>query len=167
MESIIRDHIVHYMIDNQLVCDAQHGFVPWRSCMTQLLAVLELWTKMLKIAAYGFKGKVLDYIQAFLTDRKQRVVVNSCLSAWLEVISGIPQGSVLWPILFVIFVNDLPDMIRSTAHIFADDTKRSIGNPPQRMTEPNCKQISNDFSNGLRSGNCSSMPTSARSSSSG
>ena len=63
-----------------------------------------------KIAAYGFNGKVLDWIQAFLTDRKQRVVANSCLSAWLEVLSGILQGSVLWPILFVIFIVDIPDM---------------------------------------------------------
>ena len=50
-------------------------------------------------------------------------MVTSCLSAWLEMLSGIPQGSVLGPILFVVFINDLPDMIRSTAHIFAGDIK--------------------------------------------
>ena len=76
-----------------------------------------------KIAAYGFNGKVLDWIQAFLADRKQRVVVNSCLSTWLKVLSCIPQGSVLGPILFVIFIDELPNMIRSTAHIFGHDTK--------------------------------------------
>jgi len=76
-----------------------------------------------KITAYGINAHVLDWIHALLVDRKQRVVVNSCLPAWLEVLSGIPQGSVLGHILFVIFMIDLPDMIRSTAHIFADDTK--------------------------------------------
>ena len=65
----------------------------------------------------------LNRIQHFLTGRKQRVTINGKLSAWAIVLSGIPQGSVLGPILFVIFINDLPDMIRSTVKIFADDTK--------------------------------------------
>jgi len=104
-------------------------------------SVLELWTEILdsgdpidavnldfqrlhaKIIAYGINGQILDWTQAFLTDRKQRVVVNSCPSAWLEVLSGIPQGSVLGPMLFVIFGNDLPDMIHNTTHIFADDKR--------------------------------------------
>ena len=87
MESIIRDNLVHHMIENQLFCDAQHGFVLGKSCMTQLLTVLKLWTEMLdsgdpidavyldfrkefdsvthqklhaKIATYRFNGKVLD-----------------------------------------------------------------------------------------------------------
>ena len=118
--------------------------------MTQLLVTLELWTEWLdrgepldvvyldfkkafdsvphtcllqKLRAYGVCGNLLNWIQHFLTGRKQRVTVNGKLSAWAIVLSGIPQGSVLGPILFVIFINDLPDMIRSTVKIFADDTK--------------------------------------------
>jgi len=83
------------------------------------------------------------------------------------VISGIPQGSVLGPILFVIFINDLPDIISSTAHIFVDDTKVYRKSSSGKDTGPNCKQIYNGLLNGLRSGNCSSIPTSARSSISG
>ena len=70
-----------------------------------------------KLKAYGIVGDT-----AFLTGRTHRVVVNSSLSSWLEVLSGIPQGSVLGQILFVLFINNLPDMVRSTVHIFADDT---------------------------------------------
>ena len=73
--------------------------------------------------AYGVEGDLLNWIQHFLMGRKQRVSVNGILSDWVIVLSGIPQGSVLGPILFVIFINDLPDMVKSTAKIFADDTK--------------------------------------------
>ena len=66
---------------------------------------------------------VLEWIQDFLSVRRQRVVVNGKLSSWADILSGIPQGSVLGPILFVIFINDLPDVVSSTAKIFADDTK--------------------------------------------
>ena len=76
-----------------------------------------------KLKAYGINGKITKWIRNFLVGRKQRVKVNRILSAWAAVISGIPQGSVLGPILFVLFINDLPNMINSTVHIFADDTK--------------------------------------------
>lgn len=62
-------------------------------------------------------------IKDFLSKRKQRVIVHGSHSEWADVLSGIPQGSVLSPILFVIFINDLPDVVNSTAKIFADDTK--------------------------------------------
>ena len=150
MESVIRDSLVKHMMDNNLFCDQQHGFVPGRSCMTQLLVTLELWTELLdsgasidviyldfkkafdtvphqrllrKLKAYGITGEVLEWVRDFLSGRRQRVVVNGKLSSWADILSGIPQGSVLGPILFVIFINDLPDVVSSTAKIFADDTK--------------------------------------------
>jgi hypothetical protein len=76
-----------------------------------------------KLKAYGITGKVLEWIRDFLSGRRQRVVVNGKLSSWTYILSGIPQGSVLGPILFVIFINDLPDVVSSTSKIFADDTK--------------------------------------------
>ena len=150
MESIVRDSLVDHMMSHNLFCDAQHGFVPGRSCMTQLLVTLELWSELLdsgapidviyldfrkafdtvphqrlirKLKAYGITGKLLNWISDFLSGREQRVVVNGNLSSWASILSGIPQGSVLGPILFVVFINDLPDVVRSSVKIFADDTK--------------------------------------------
>ena len=73
--------------------------------------------------AYGIGGPLKAWTKDFLLDRKQQVVVNGKLSYWSIVLSGIPQGSVLGPILFVIFINDLPDQIRNTVKIFVEDTK--------------------------------------------
>jgi len=142
--------MVAYLLENGLFADQQHGFVPKRSCMTQLLCVMEDWTKWLdskksidtifldfqkafdsvpherllsKLTAYGITGKIANWIRNFLTNRRQRVIVENGKSEWADVISSIPQGSVLGPTLFVIFINDLPDVVTSTVQIFADDTK--------------------------------------------
>jgi len=73
--------------------------------------------------AYGIKGNILSWISNFLSGRKQRLVVNSKIPSCADMLSGIPQGSVLGPILFVLFINDLPDVVTSTVKIFTDDTK--------------------------------------------
>ena len=78
---------------------------------------------LIKLSAYGFKGKILVWIRDFLRSRKQRVVVNSVKSEEARVSSGIPQGSVLGPLLFVIFINDLPENVRKEITMFADNTK--------------------------------------------
>ena len=62
-------------------------------------------------------------VKSFLSDRKQRVCVENEFSSWTSVKSGIPQGSVLGPILFVIFINDMPDIVKSMCLLFADDAK--------------------------------------------
>ncbi len=76
-----------------------------------------------KLQGYHIKGKVHKWIQEFLTGRKQRVVINNTLSDQEAVISAVPQGSVLGPVLFLIFINDLPETIDASVRIFADDTK--------------------------------------------
>ena len=74
---------------------------------------------------------VLNWIKDFLSNRRQNVVVRGTSSKWSSVISGVPQGSVLGPTLFIIYVNDLPDVIQSYVSIFADNTKiyRPITSP--------------------------------------
>ena len=73
---------------------------------------------------YGiYTNTIIGWIQDFLTGRYQRVAVNGENSNWEEVTSGIPQGSVLGPLLFVVYINDLPDHVDSEAYLFAEDTK--------------------------------------------
>ncbi|KAI8508803.1 hypothetical protein Bbelb_139020 [Branchiostoma belcheri] len=76
-----------------------------------------------KLERYGVGGNIRNWVEDFLRLRKQRVVVNGQFSSWREVKSGIPQGSVLGPILFVIYINDLPEAVASGIKIFADDSK--------------------------------------------
>jgi len=150
MESIIRDVLVTHTENNSLITKHQHGFMTGRSCLTNLLEAFESWTRILdagfgidiiyldyrkafdtvphsrllaKLQGYGISGPVLKWIEAFLTGRLMRVMVNGNSSSWVEVVSGVPQGSVLGPLLFLLFVNDLPDWVKSSIKMFADDTK--------------------------------------------
>ena len=88
-------------------------------------------TLLSKLNSYGIRGNALRWITAFLRDRKQRVVLNGFKSSWTNVLSGVPQGSVLGPLLFLVYINDLPDCIEnSSVKIFADDLKlyrKSLG----------------------------------------
>ena len=78
---------------------------------------------LFKLKNYGICGKLLDWIKSFLSCRKQRVVLGNHSSNWIEVTSGVPQGSVLGPVLFIIYINDLADCINCPSSIYADDTK--------------------------------------------
>ena len=76
-----------------------------------------------KMKSLGIIGDALGWVKGFLSNRRQRVRVDNELSDWINVISGIPQGSVLAPILFLIFINDMPDVVESMCQLFADDAK--------------------------------------------
>ena len=150
LESIIYDHIIRHLMENKLLTKCQYGFISKRSAALQLLTVLELWCNILdedgtiddinmdfqkafdsiphrrllgKLKSYGITGDVFMWLKAFLTNRKQKVQVNGTSSNWCDVISGVPQGSVIAALLFVIYINDLPDNIKSHIFLFADDCK--------------------------------------------
>ena len=78
-----------------------------------------------KLHSYNLNVHVIQWIRSFLCYRKQRVKINGCYSEWTDVISGIPQGTILGPILFIIYINDLPEICEEFARIylFADDAK--------------------------------------------
>ena len=150
LESLVRNALLDHFDRHHLLSDVQHGFVPRRSCTSQLLTVLEDWTKaiknhsytdviyldfskafdtvphkrlILKLQAYGVHGNLLSWLTNFLSDRFQRVCLNGSCSGWKPVTSGVPQGSVLGPLLFVIYINDLSSCVSSCLFKFADDAK--------------------------------------------
>ena len=150
METIIKSALTQFVEDRDILCSQQHGFVRGRSCLSNLLESLESWTQaldagygldivyldyrkafdtvphlrlLLKLKRYGFPEEIIKWISAFLKDRKMRVGVNGAFSFWTDILSGVPQGSVLGPLLFILFVNDLPDWMVNNMRMFADDTK--------------------------------------------
>ena len=152
MESLIKDGVVKHLDINDLIDQSQHGFMKNKSCTTNLLEFFELLTdtidqgdcmdviyldfskafdkvpreRLLKILkAHGVEGSLLKWLESWLSDRKQRVVLNGKFSIWQLVISGVPQGSILGPLLFLIFINNIDSLATQISILrkFADDTK--------------------------------------------
>ena len=149
MEHIIASNLTAHLNRHNILYDLQHGFRQKRSCETQLLQLVEDLVKQLikgnqidlvlldfskafdkvnhhkllfKLSQHGVKGNTLNWIRAFLLGRTQAVVLEGERSAEAPVTSGVPQGSVLGPFLFLCYINDLPQNIQSQVRLFADDT---------------------------------------------
>ena len=138
LEQLIRDVVTDHLVSNNLLTSCHHGFIKG------LLATLDHWTDvmdrggdidavyldfskcfdsvpherlLLKLRQYGIQGKLWCWIADFLKGRKQQVSIEGCLSILAMVLSGIPQGSVLGPLLLIIFVNEMPDLVHSSIYL--------------------------------------------------
>ena len=148
MEHVLHTNIMNHLDTHEILCYQQHGFRKAHSCETQLLSttqdiaadldkrrqidiIIMDFTKafdkvphqrlLMKLWRYGIRGNTHKWITSFLTQRKQRVVMDGEFSDWVRVESSVPQGTVTGPLFFLLFINDLPDGISTNVRLFADD----------------------------------------------
>ena len=137
-----------FFTENNLISQNQSGFKPSNSCTNQLLSIThqiyqsfddgyevlsvfvgmsrafdKVWHMGLifKLKQNGISGNLLSTLTDFLKLRKQRVVLNGQLSSWSNIETGVPQGSILGPLLFLVYINGLSDGLTTNARLFADD----------------------------------------------
>ena len=150
-EKIIFDRLYNFLLQEELLNPNQSGFRPSDSCINQLIAISheifeafdcnpslevrsvfldiskafdKVWHKGLlyKLKSMGISGKLYNLLENYFSERSQRVLLNGQTSSWRPVLAGVPQGSILGSLLFLIYINDLPDELKSNVKLFADDT---------------------------------------------
>ena len=149
-EKLIFNEMFKFFNENNLISPKQSGFKPGDSCISQLISITheiyesldaalevrsvfldiskafdKVWHEgvLFKLSQNGMSGNFLKHLTFnFLKNRKQRVTLKEQTSSWTEVIEGVPQGSILGQLLFLIYINDLPDGLPSNVKFFADGT---------------------------------------------
>ena len=148
-ESVVHNRILRHLLDNNIITEKQAAYLPKDSTTNQLLYIVHHiktgWTKkkishacfldisaafdavwhnalLAKLKQINIKGKPLNLLKSYLNNRKAKTVVDGAESSEQPVDAGVPQGSRLGPLLFILFINDIINDLESTPHIFADDT---------------------------------------------
>ena len=173
-ERVVKDEIQNYLLTNNILNTSQYGFLPKRSCQSALMMFLEEVTSAVdngrcvdvvhldlakafdsvphkrllwKLMSAGIGGPLLKIINSFLTDRYQSVRVGDLQSAPIRVESGVPQGSVLGPLLFLLYINDVDDCLsNSKLYKFADDMKLVLNFPRTTVVIQSQQLMQNDLS---------------------
>ena len=148
MEKIIYSNLISALESHDKISSCQYGFRKNCSASHLLVQVVHDWAKalnyrgsshclfldfakafdsvphqrlLLRLECLGIRGNLLSWFRSYLTNRFQRVVVNGHYSEWLPMLSGVPQGSILGPLLFILYINDLHSLVTSSLKIYADD----------------------------------------------
>lgn len=152
-ESCVHKYLLAFLTENNIITPSQSGFIPGDSTVNQLVSIYNdlcssfdnalttqavflditkafdrVWHRGLlhKLEAVGIVGPLLKWFSDYLSDREQSVVIHGEMSNFKTVPAGVPQGSVLGPLLFLIYINDIVDNIQSVIRLFADDTSLSL-----------------------------------------
>ena len=148
-EKCVRKYIHNYIVNHNLISEHQSGFTTGDSTINQLLFISNEFSKALdagkeirvvffdiskafdrvwhkgliyKLSKMGISGNLLEWIKSYLSLRKQRVVINGIESDWIYINAGVPQGSILGPLFFLVFINDIVVEVNCSIKLFADDT---------------------------------------------
>ncbi|MCG8113323.1 MAG: reverse transcriptase family protein, partial [Candidatus Thiodiazotropha taylori] len=153
LEKIVHKHLYNFLHEHNAISTLQSGFVPGDSTVNQLVDIYNTFCKALdegkevrsvfcdiskafdrvwhrgllyKLQTVGITANLLSWFADYLNDRQQRVVIPGAQSTWTTINAGVPQGSILGPLLFILFINDIVEDINSSIRLFADDTSLYI-----------------------------------------